>query len=56
MKDFNENVNNILLGIRNLYKGCEGMECEDCILKDAEICSIEADLCDCFFNITINKD
>ena len=50
MKDFNENVNNILLGIRNLYKGCEGMECEDCILYNAKFDSIEEDLCDYFMD------
>jgi len=41
MKDFNEDVDNILLGIRNLYKGCAGIKCEDCVLEDADDHSIE---------------
>lgn len=46
MEDFNEDVDNILLGIRNLYKGCEGIECEDCPLFDYETGTIEDKLCE----------
>ena len=45
MKDFNEDVDNILLGIRNLYRGCEGIDCEDCVLEEADDQSIEGILC-----------
>ena len=45
MEDFNENVTNILNSIKSLYKGCEGIECEDCVLDDADSCSVEKIVC-----------
>lgn len=51
MEDFNENVTNILNSIKSLYKGCEGIECEDCVLEDAKDESIEMDLCDFLFKV-----
>lgn len=56
MKDFNEDVNNILLGIRNLYRGCEGIACEDCPLYKAKPGSMECRLCVHFEDIAINKE
>lgn len=47
MEDFNENVDNILNSIKSLYKGCRDIECEDCVLEDANEYSIEDVLCKC---------
>ena len=45
MEDFNEDVTNILNSIKSLYKGCEGIECEDCVLEEVDNQSIEGILC-----------
>ena len=54
MKDFNEDVTNILNSIKSLYKGCEGIECEDCILDITEYGSSEEFLCKYLFKKTID--
>lgn len=46
MKDFNEDVTNILNSIKSMYKGCEGIECEDCVIEEADDFSIECMLCE----------
>ena len=51
MNDFNEDVTNILNSIKSLYKGCEGIECEDCVVCNAKDESIEMDLCDFLFRV-----
>lgn len=49
MEDFNENVTNILNSIKSLYKGCEGIDCEECPLFYAGDETIELALCDFLF-------
>lgn len=45
MKDFNEDVTNILNSIKSLYKGCESIDCKDCPLNNVEQGTIEYKLC-----------
>lgn len=52
MNDFNEDVTNILNSIKSLYKGCEGIKCEECQLYSAKFDSIEENLCNYFMNKT----